>query len=107
MSAWDSDMEKWQESYSSRLTTDSASENVGRTLAYHPAGRTARASPWSNACAMRTTREYKPNNAGVVRPMARSFHWRCVSMPTWAQASSKVTSILQPRTNHSNICMGA
>src|SRR5260370_29182637 len=32
---------------------------------------------------------------GVVRSMARSDHWRCVSIPKWARHSSNVVSKLQ------------
>jgi hypothetical protein len=58
------------------------------------------------SCAANATKEYSPKSAGVVRPMAQSFHCPCVSMPRWARASSKVTSIRQRRTNHSIICCG-
>ena len=43
----------------------------------------------------------------VVRAMARSDHWRWVSMPRWVRTSWKVTSSCQRRTNHSSIWVGS
>ncbi|HEY1348276.1 MAG TPA: hypothetical protein VGF67_01465 [Ktedonobacteraceae bacterium] len=42
-------------------------------------------------------------SAGVVRRIARSDQWRCVSTPRWARTSGKVTSTVQRRTNHATI----
>src|SRR4029453_16522590 len=39
-----------------------------------------------------------PPSAGGGRGVARSFHWRCVSIPRCARASSNVTSMVQRRT---------
>ncbi len=44
--------------------------------------------------------------AGVVRAMACSDHWRCVSTPRCARTSWKVTSICQRRANQRRIWTG-
>ena len=51
--------------------------------------------------------EKRPSRMGVVRAMARSDHWRWVSMPRWVRASWKVTSSCQRRTNHWRIWIGS
>src|SRR4029453_7457992 len=38
--------------------------------------------------------------------MARSFPWRCVSMPRGARASSNVPAMVQRRTHQVRICAG-
>jgi hypothetical protein len=55
---------------------------------------------------LRVTSENRANSTGVVRTMARSDHWRGVPSPTWARASSKVTSTDQRMTAHAKICTG-
>ena len=49
----------------------------------------------TNAWAARVVQEKSPSRAGVVRAMARSDHWRCVSTPRWVRTSWKVTSSCQ------------
>ena len=60
-----------------------------------------------NAWAARVVQEKSPSRAGVVRAMARSDHWRCVSTPRWVRTSWKVTSSCQRSTNHSRIWVGS
>ena len=51
-------------------------------------------------------RLYRPSSAGVVRAIALSDHWRCVSTPRWARVSAKVTSTCHRRTKKATISVG-
>ena len=58
------------------------------------------------SAAQSVTSENNPNNAGVVRSMARSDHCRCVSTPRCARLSWNVVSMDQRLTNQPRISMG-
>ncbi len=64
-------------------------------------------SAWANSVAQIVISENSPSNAGVVRRMARSDHWRWVSTPRWARTSWNVVSTRQRETNHCRIVSGA
>ena len=49
-----------------------------------PSGLALGHGRFCNAWAARVVQEKSPSRAGVVRAMARSDHWRCVSTPRWA-----------------------
>ncbi len=54
-------------------------------------------------------KQTKENNAikqSGLLAIALSDHWRWVSTPKCARASSKATSMFQRRTNHCTICSG-
>ena len=86
-----------------RLTRAMASTKVGDGLSYQAALRWVMGRRFCNAWAARVVQEKSPSRAGVVRAMARSDHWRCVSTPRWVRTSWKVTSSCQRSTNHSRI----
>src|SRR3970282_946642 len=86
MSGSEPDMQKVAEEGHKALRTDAmASEKVGKDFSYQAPERTGVCC--SNCCrwAAKVTQENKPKRAGVVRPMARSDHWRWVSTPRWAR----------------------
>ena len=58
-----------------------ASTKVGDGLSYQAALRWVMGRRFCNAWAARVVQEKSPSRAGVVRAMARSDHWRCVSTP--------------------------
>ena len=60
-------------------------------LSYQAALRWVMGRRFCNAWAARVVQEKSPSRAGVVRAMARSDHWRCVSTPRWVRTSWKVT----------------
>ena len=76
-------------------------------LSYQAALRWVMGCRFCNAWAARVVQEKSPSRAGVVRAMARSDHWRCVSTPRWVRTSWKVTSSCQRSTNHSRIWVGS
>ena len=80
-----------------------ASTKVGDGLSYQAALRWVMGRRFCNAWAARVVQEKSPSRAGVVRAMARSDHWRCVSTPRWVRTSWKVTSSCQRSTNHSDL----
>ena len=80
-----------------------ASTKVGDGLSYQAALRWVMGRRFCNAWAARVVQEKSPSRAGVVRAMARSDHWRCVSTPRWVRTSWKVTSSCQRSTNRSRI----
>jgi hypothetical protein len=82
------------------------SEQVGRVLVDHAVLRTQVTPLCISRWAVRVMIEYRPNKAGVVRAMARTCHWRYVSIPRCARASSHVTSIAQRRIHQLSICAG-
>ena len=84
-----------------------ASTKVGDGLSYQAALRWVMGRRFCNAWAARVVQEKSPSRAGVVRVMARSDHWRCVSTPRWVRTSWKVTSSCQRSTNHSRIWVGS
>src|SRR3954454_12464061 len=51
--------------------------------------------------------ENSPSSAGVVRAMAGSDHWRCVSTPRCRRTSAKVTSVDQRGTNQRRTSSGS
>ena len=86
------DVEKACAIQSWRRTAASASEKVTAGLAYQ-AARLGRTRPRAaRSLAQSVTRENKASRQGVVRAMARSDHWRCVSTPRWRRTSANVTS---------------
>ena len=62
---------------------------VGDGLSYQAALRGVMGRRFCNAWAARVVQEKSPSRAGVVRAMARSDHWRCVSTPRWVRTSWK------------------
>ena len=66
-----------------------ASTKVGDGLSYQAALRWVMGRRFCNAWAARVVQEKSPSRAGVVRAMARSDHWRCVSTPRWVRTSWK------------------
>jgi [ribosomal protein S5]-alanine N-acetyltransferase len=68
-------------------TYANVSANVGVVFRYHAACRNGSGAPWSSSCAHSVTKEKSPSNAGVVRMIAASDHWRCVSIPRWVRVS--------------------
>ena len=83
-----------------RRTVAMASLKVRSGLPYQPAVRGRMAAPRLsiNPCIQIVTRENSPSSAGVVRAIARSDHWRCVSTPRWARTSWNVVSTRQRET---------
>src|SRR3954468_11521337 len=75
-----------------RRTAARASLKVRSPFWYQaaPRGRASRRTPGS--LVQRVTRENKPSRAGVVRAMALSDHWRCVSTPRGLRTAAKVTT---------------
>src|SRR5208282_5213329 len=83
------DIDKFGGAQSTRRTAAMASLNVGSCLRYHAAafGRSAEAVSRTKLSAHTVISENNPSKAGVVRRIARSDHWRCVSTPRCARTS--------------------
>src|SRR3954469_25069973 len=86
------------------------SENVGSDFLYQAAPSTDSFPAFAASSeAHRVTSENSANKSGVVRWIAKSDHWRCVSTPRWRRASSKVTSpahriAYQVRISNADLC---
>ena len=100
--------ERWKMSPNHKLrrTAPIASVNVRLVLRYQTAAYGAGLLA-SRSQAHRETRLYRPSRVGVVRAIALSDHWRCVSTPRCARVSAKVTSICHLRTNRAMISAGS
>jgi hypothetical protein len=101
-------MDKSGGTQSTRRTAAMASLNVGSCLRYQALafGRSVVAAPRAKPSAHTVISENNPSRAGVVRRMARSDHWRCVSMPRWTRTSWNVVSTRHRETNHPRISSG-
>src|SRR3954452_24845427 len=90
-----------------RRTAARASLKVRSRFWYQAAPRGRASRRTLGALVQRVTRENKPSRAGVVRAIALSDHWRCVSTPRCLRTSAKVTSVAQRRTNQRRISSGS
>src|SRR4051794_3872155 len=102
------DIDKSGGSQSTRRTAAMASLKVGSCLGYQAAAFGCNRVVLSRARASAQTviSETIPSRAGVVRRIARSDHWRCVSTPRCARTSWDVVSTRQRETNQPRINAG-
>src|SRR5271163_2594368 len=102
------DMDKFGSAHSTRRTAAMASLNVGSFLQYQAAAfsGTALVVIRASSSAQTVIRENNPSNAGVVRRIAKSDHWRCVSTPRCARTSWKVVSTRQRETSQPRMVAG-
>src|SRR3990167_8271556 len=92
----------------SRLTNAIISENVASPfLLYQAVDKIGNGFVFSISLANKQMSENNAISDGVILAIALSDHCRCVSNPKCARVSSKVTSMLQRRTNQLIICSGA
>src|SRR3990167_2511617 len=84
------------------------SENVASCgfFAYHADAETERSTVSLNFNAIRHIKEKRAKMRGVDLMIALSDHWRCVSIPRCARASSNKISMLKRITNASIINSG-
>ncbi len=99
--ALNSPVQSWQR------TAARASEKVTSGLAYHAARLGWTRPRAARSLAQSVTSESRASKQGVVRAMARSDHWRCVSTPRCRRTSAKVTSTDQRRTNSCRMATGS
>jgi hypothetical protein len=70
------------------MTAANASPNVDVAFAYQVARPTGGTPSRAGRVASNVTSAKSPSGIGVVRAMARSLHWSCVSTPKWRRTSA-------------------